>query len=143
MVVILIALGLIPLALGGLLQWILSLNNFLLAPAILIVISLVTLLIWGVLAYLIKPYIKSTTKIMLGMHVIPLLMLLLHGIQGPILHQYWPNFFGLLTQIYYLPLVHIGSLLTSWFGTTMFLICLVSFLLMVLTAFAGCKLNKK
>ena len=83
-----IALGLIPFALGGLLQWILSLNNLLLAPAVLIVISLVTLLIWGVLAYLIKPYIKSTTKVMLGMHVIPLLMLLMHGIQGLVLHQY-------------------------------------------------------
>lgn len=143
MIVVLIALGLIPFALGGLLQWILSLNNFLLAPPILIVISLVTLLIWGVLAYLIKPYIKSTTKVMLGMHVIPLIVLLLHGIQGPILHQYWPNFFGLLTQIYYLPLVRIGSLLTSWFGTTMFITCLVSFLLMVLSTFVGCKLNKK
>jgi len=143
MIVVLIAIGLIPFALGGLLQWILSLNNFLLAPASLIVISLVTLLIWGILAYLIKPYIKSTTKVMLGMHVIPLIVLLLHGIQGPILHQYWPNFFGLLTQIYYLPLVRIGSLLTSWFGTTMFITCLVSFLLMVLSAFVGCKLNKK
>ena len=80
---------------------------------------------------------------MLGMHVIPLLVLLLHGIQGPILHQYWPNFLGLLTQIYYLPLVRIGSLLTSWMGTSMFLICLVSFLLMVGVSFAGCKLNKK
>ena len=143
MIVVLIAIGLIPFALGGLLQWILSLNNFLLAPAGLIVISLVTLLIWGILAYLIKPYIKSTTKVMLGMHVIPLIVLLLHGIQGPILHQYWPNFFGLLTQIYYLPLVRIGSLLTSWFGTTVFITCLVSFLLMVLSAFVGCKLNKK
>ena len=143
MVVVLIALGLIPFALGGLLQWILSLNNFLLAPAVLIVISLVTLLIWGVLAYLIKPYIKSTSKVMLGMHVIPLLVLLLHGIQGPVLHQYWPNFLGLLTQIYYLPLVRIASILTSWMGTSMFLICLVSFLLMVGVSFAGCKLNKK
>lgn len=143
MIVVLIAIGLIPFALGGLLQWILSLNDFLLAPAVLIVISLVTLLVWGVLAYLIKPYIKSTTKVMQGMHVIPLIVLLLHGIQGPILHQYWPNFFGLLTQIYYLPLVRIGSLLTSWFGTTMFITCLVSFLLMVLSAFVGCKLNKK
>lgn len=143
MIVILIALGLIPFALGGLLQWILTLNNFLLSPTIPIVISLVTLLLWAALAYLIKPYIKSTSKVMLGMHVIPLIVLLLHGIQGPILHQYWPNFFGLLTQIYYLPLVRIGSLLTGWMGATMFLICCVSFLLMVLAAFVGCKLNKK
>ena len=143
MVIVLIALGLIPFALGGLLQWILTLNNFLLAPATLLIISLVTLLIWGVLAYLIKPYIKSTKNVMLGLHAVPLIILLLNGIQGPILHQYWPNLFGLLTQIYYLPLVRIGSLLTAWFGTNMFIICLVSFLLMVLTAFAGCKLNKK
>ncbi|MBQ5931579.1 MAG: hypothetical protein IIX00_04900, partial [Tidjanibacter sp.] len=105
MFVILIALGLIPFALGGLLQWILTLNNFLLAPTTLLIISLVTLLIWGVLAYLIKPYIKSTKNVMLGLHAVPLIMLLLNGIQGPILHQYWPNLFGLLTQIYYLPLV--------------------------------------
>lgn len=143
MIVVLITLGLIPFALGGLLQWILTLNNFLLAPAALLIFSLITLLIWGVLAYLIKPYIKCTKKVMLGLHVVPLIMLLLNGIQGQILHQYWPNFFGLLTQIYYLPLVRIGSLLTGWFGTNMFIICLVSFLLMVFAAFAGCKLNKK
>lgn len=143
MTIVLIALGLLPFAFGGLLQWILSMNSYWLPDFVIIPINILFLLLWAALAYLMKPYIKDIKRVLLGLHVIPLVILLLLGIQGLILHQYWPNFFGQLTQIYYLPLVRIGSLLIGWLGTSVFFFFFVAFLLMVLAAFVGCKLRRK
>ena len=94
---------------------------------------------------------------MLCLHVIPIINLLLLGIQEFILNSYWTNLVGTLTQIYILPFARIcfiivgrlGALLhdpcggAHWFASTVFACGLWAFLMMVAAAFVGCKLNKK
>lgn len=143
MTILLIVLGLLPFALGGLTNWLMVANSYMLPPALLLVISLIALLFWAVLAYVTKKYIRDTKKVMLCLHVVPLIMLLLLGIQELLLHQYWTNFFGMLTQLYYLPLLRLGTILIGWLSASLFPIYCVAFLLMAVAAFAGCKLQRK
>lgn len=143
MTILLILLGCLPFILGGLMHWLMMSNSFLFSNVGYIVVSILTLLLWAVLAYFIKPYIKSTQKVLIGMHAIPAFVLLLLVIQELFLHSYWSNFFGLLTQIYYLPLLRLSTILIGWLTTSLSVIFFVAFLLMIGAAFVGCKLRRK
>ena len=65
MTILLIVLGLLPFALGGLANWLMVANSYMLPPALLLVISLIALLFWAALAYVAKKYIKDTKKVMI------------------------------------------------------------------------------
>lgn len=157
MIILLITLGLIPLLPGGIMYLLLVINDNQVSGTIHVIITLLTLILWGVPAYIAKRRTNSTAKTILLLHVIPLINLLLLGIQEFVLNHYWTNFLGTLTQIYIFPFARICGILngrlaallhdpcggTHWFGATVFATGLWAFLMMLAAAFIGCKINKK
>lgn len=140
MQVILVVLGLIPFAFGGFMNWIMMTYSNTIPPFALY--SIVTLLIWAAIAFIVKPYIKNTTKIILGLNLVAFIVLVLVGIQELLLHAYWQNFIGIWTQFYYLPLLSISFRLTDWSHSVFGAYCM-AFLLMVIATLLGCKLRKR
>ncbi len=138
MTFILVALGLLPFAFGGFMNWyMITYPN---SPIPYKLIGIVVLLIWAVIAFAIKPYIKNTKKIIIGLNVVAFVVLVLLGIQELILNAYWFNFVGVWTQLYYLPLLNISFALTNWIHHVFSTYC-AAFLLMVIATFAGSKLR--
>jgi len=140
MLAILILLGLLPFALGGFLNWFMMANSGVLPY--LMPIGLVTLLLWAAMAFAVKPYAKSTKKTVVGLNLPALIVLILVGIQELVLHAYWPNVIGSWTQVFYLPLLHLGFRLTFWSHGVFSAYC-ASFLLMAAASAMGCAIRKK
>jgi len=140
MLVILVVLGLIPFALGGFMNWIMTNYSNTIPPFALF--AVVTLLIWVSIAFIVKPYIKNTTKIVIGLNLVAFVVLVLVGIQELFLHAYWQNVIGIWTQFYYLPLLIIGFRLTDWSHSVFSAYC-TAFLLLVTATLLGCKLRKR
>ena len=140
MLAILVVLGMIPFALGGFMNWLMMTHSNPLIPYELF--GIVTLLIWATIAFFIKPYIKNTMKVVVGLNSIGFVVLILIGIQELLLQAYWLNFVGTWTQHYYLPLLVIGFALTGWSNSVFGAYC-AAFLLMVIVTVLGCKLRKK
>ena len=137
---LLICLGALPLAVGGIMNWaMLSLQTWL--PPFLL-ISLLFLLVWGLIAFLARPHVKHSAAVILPLNLIPLLVLLLLGVQELILHAYWLNPVGRWTQYYYLPLLRPGFLLTSGMSSVFAAYC-AAFLLMLAASALGCMLRKR
>mgnify|MGYP001855463879 CR=1 FL=1 len=107
----------------------------------LLLIALLLLLVWGLIAFLARPRMKSTAAVILPLNLIALLVLLLLGVQELILHAYWFNPVGWLTQFYYLPLLRAGVLLTSWTSSVFTAYC-AAFLLMLAASTFGCNLRR-
>lgn len=140
MLVILVVLGLIPFAMGAFMNWYMMTYPNGLPPFALI--GIVTLLIWAAIAFVVKPYIKNTKKVVIGLNLVAFVVLVLVGIQELLLQAYWFNFVGVWTQFYYLPLLNISFALTSWSHSVFSAYC-AAFLLMVIATLLGCKLRKK
>lgn len=140
MLVILVVLGLIPFALGGFMNWVMmTCSNIIPSFAL---FAIVTLLMWVSIAFIVKPYIKNTTKIVIGLNLVAFVVLVLVGIQELLLHAYWQNVIGIWTQFYYLPLLNIGFRLTDWSHSVFSAYC-AAFLLLVIATLLGCKLRKR
>lgn len=140
MLVILVVLGFIPFALGSFMNWFMMTYSNTLPP--LALVGIVTLLIWAAIAFLVKPYIKDTKKVIIGLNSVASVVLVLVGIQELLLHAYWQNLIGVWTQFYYLPLLNIGFRLTNWSHSVFSAYC-AAFLLMVIATLLGCKLRRK
>jgi len=69
------------------------------------------------------------------------LFLVLAIIQELVLTSYWPGFFGLAPQFFFLPMLSLSFSLTMNFFTTMPPAYFLSFLLMVTATLLGCKLK--
>ncbi|MBP3684009.1 MAG: hypothetical protein J6J12_03475 [Oscillospiraceae bacterium] len=139
MQIILTALGLIPFALGSFMNRYLTAHPDSLPPFMFI--AAITLLLWGVIAFWIKPYAGGTRNVVIGLNTLALLVLVLIGIQELILQAYWNHAIGVWTQLYFLPLLHLGFTLTRWSHSVFSAYC-AAFLLMVGAALLGCKLRK-
>ena len=134
-----ILLGFIPYGLGRLMDWSMMEYSDTLPP--LKLIAFAVLLLWGILAYLLR--FRLTTKdTILFLNVIPALNLLLIAIQELILKAYWPNMLGIMTQLYYLPLLNLSYGLTFWAHTVFPAYC-AAFLLMGIVSFLGCEIHKQ
>ena len=134
MIIVIIALGLIPLLPGGLMYLLLVINDNQLSGFMHVILTLLTLALWGAAAYLSIQRFKNAAKVLLLLHVIPALNLVLLGIQEFALNHYLTNFLGTLTQIYILPFARICGIITGrlaallndpcsgahWFGATVF-----------------------
>lgn len=137
---LLICLGALPLAVGGIMNWaMLSLQTWL--PPFLL-ISLLFLLVWGLIAFLARPHAKRSAAVILPLNLIAFFDLLLVGVQELILHAYWLNPVGRWTQYYYLPLLRPGVLLTSGMSSVFAAYC-AAFLLMLAASALGCMLRKR
>ena len=105
-------------------------------------ISLVVLLLWGCIAFLLNYNCRRTKEIVVSLNFIAALDLLLIGIQELILHAYWMNLVGKWSQLFYLPMINLGFNLTNW-SHSVFPAYVACFILMVAVSFVGCKLKEK
>ena len=140
MIVLYIALGALPFALGGLLNWYMVTMDG--AFLLLGICSAFFLVLWGLLGFLLNWRHDQTKRIMLFLHLVPLLMLILVAVQELIIGSYWNSLVGIWSQYFYLPMMGIGFLLTGW-AQSVFPAYVVCFLLMVGTAFVGASLRER
>lgn len=140
MLILLVILSLLPFAFGCVTNWLIMTHPEATLPSFMLV-GTVFLLIWVAIAFFAKPYIKSTAKIVISTNTVAFLVLVLNGIQQLLLHRYWMNLVGKLSQLFYLPLTYIGARLTSWCPSVFSAMC-ASFILMVIATIVGSKIRK-
>lgn len=131
--------GLLPFAVGGLMNWAImeQPDKVLPFPEI----AIILLVCWGLLSYSMRA--KFTRKQLLcSMHLIPAVILVLVAVQILVFQAYWRNPVGLWTQLYYLPFMNLGFLFAFWIPSMLgaYTAC---FLLMLGTAFLGMKLRER
>lgn len=139
MIGIYVVLGALPFVVGGIQNWYMLTYMDSVLPYGMISVSF--LLGWGCIAFLLKGNRQRTEKIVIFQNLIAVLNLLLIGVQELILHAYWMNIIGLWSQLFYLPMINLGSRITTW-SHSVFPAYAVSFILMVGASFAGCKLRE-
>ena len=140
MIAILVVLGALPFVIGGIQNWYMLTYMDSVLPFGLISVSF--FLGWGCIAFFLNSNRQRTKEIVIFLNLIAALDLLLVGIQELIFHAYWMNVIGAWSQLFYLPMVNLGFRLTNW-SHSVFPAYAVSFVLMVVFSFAGCKLKEK
>ena len=133
-------LGALPYALGYMQNQFMLNNADTLLPYRLI--SIFFLLLWGLIAFLLNSSGRRTKEIVIFMNLLAAVDLLLVGIQELYLHAYWPDFVGLWSQLFYLPVINLSFRLTTW-SSGVFVAYALSFVLMAAASFFGCKLREK
>ena len=141
-----IALGLAPLLVGVVENYLFTLVGeqwpILFQPILLFPVP--CLAAWGYAAYRLMRKGKKLPWIVVGMNLIAVADFLLIAYQEQILHAYWGNIAGALTQFYFLPILTLGSYLGNLvFVKTMIWDYLICLLLMIAATFAGCLAAKK
>ena len=107
----------------------------------LFLVGLIFLLAVMAVGFFANKSVGNPKHVVLSLMVIPAVVLALIGVQELVFHQYWTNAAGVATQLYYLPLIHMGFSLTFW-TPAVFPAYLAAFLLMALAAWAGCSVQK-
>ena len=144
---ILFLLGLIPFALGLLMNTWTMTNRDSILPLKLIGIGF--LIFWTALGFMTSKFERTPLKASMSIHLPSFLILLSIMYQEIIVGKYFSNLFGLFSQLYYLPLINLISSiesiflsLTPWriyFWTT----SLMSFLVMVFCYHLGVHIRNK
>ncbi|MCL2201247.1 MAG: hypothetical protein FWB75_04715 [Oscillospiraceae bacterium] len=137
---ILVLIGLVPLmALGYLLHYlILTVFSHTLPPFLFI--SVATLVIWLAFGMISKLLVSSKWLALILLNAPAFVILLLVIIQDVILQGFWLNIIGLSTQIFYLPLIRLSTVLGGFLPfqmITMTLIFTISFILLILASWIG------
>lgn len=132
--------GGLPLALGLLENRFMTVHPDILLPYKLL--GILFLLLWGLIAFLGGKRTSNSKSCVAALNLLPLAVLLLLGLQELVLKAYWPNVIGLWTQLFYLPLIPIGFVLTRWSHVVFSAYC-ASFLLLLAASAAGCKLRQR
>ena len=144
----LLLLGLVPLAAGYALNYILllplPLNGFLMA-----ILEAVLLFLWGHLAYRVSSPERSPLWQAFLLCAVGLVMLGLGLYQVLVLKQYWHGFFGTVSQMYFLPFLTLAStLLTPLFQLVMPVLeiwpyYIAIWVVMFLVSCIGCVLRRR
>ena len=133
--------GFVPIVIGYGMNYILQVNDFMIAMPFL-QIGIVTLCVWGIAAFLFGKSGMNRRTVIVCMNFAAFICLLLIGVQE--LGHYWPNHIGFASQFFYLPFTRLGMhLLFFTVYRPTFLIKCVSFLLLLLVSFVGCKCSEK
>lgn len=138
--VLLLALGLTPFLLGRVMSRYMMAYPDTLLPYLWI--AILFLILWGGLSFLLKGKTGKTSEVLIFLNAVAAFDLLLVGVQELLLHAYWLNAAGVWSQLYYLPVIHVGFRLTDW-SHSVFSAYAASFLLMAGASFLGCKLREK
>lgn len=144
MTLLLLLLGFLPLPLGLLCNFVLTAYPYALPP--LSLIGLLFLLLWGAIAFLVKPHAGSAKRVVLALNAPALLFLLLIADQVYLFGSFWPGPLGRYSQYFFLPLIRIASALTTWvplcYILPRFLYWMACLLLMAGASYLGCRLRK-
>lgn len=136
----LIVFGFAPLLAGHLLDSLMMLlmNTVLPLP----LISAAAVLGWGIVAYRWEPKVQKVWKLLLFQNLIPAVVFVLICIQQLGMQRFWSGVVGAWSQLFYLPLLSLGSQLTRW-SESMFAGFCASFALLVLGSLTGCVLSRR
>lgn len=106
-------------------------------------INLVFLIYWGVLGYFFSGFTRSKLYTLIIFNFPAFLALLLNLFQELINKQYWTNYLGIATQIFYMPTMRISFYILPGIISHMWQIYIVSFLLMIIVFYVGCVIKDK
>ena len=138
MTILAIVLGLIPLVLGGILNWI-SLNTSWWYLGF-VFMSILMLAVWIMLAYYMRPRLKDTFNTVILLNLFAVIFIILFAVQCMSSNEFIPGTIGRWPQLFFLPLTFFGGILT---GGSLFLSNVVGFLIMLLLSYFGCILSEK
>lgn len=130
--------GAIPFVVGSILNRALIEQSDSVLP--LLRIGLLFLSFWGIVAFVFQNRMKNAKRVVVLLNAIAAIDLLLLGIQELVIHAYWGNVIGGWSQLFYLPVIKIGFLLTNW-SHTVFSAYVVSFVLMIVVSVLGCRIR--
>lgn len=136
--VLVIIAGAFPLMVGSILNKIMLEKLESVLP--LLLIGLLFLNVWLMTAFLFQNRMKNTKRVVVLLNAIAAIDLLLLAIQELVIHAYWGNMIGVWSQLFYLPIVKFGFMVTSW-SHTMFSAYAASFILMLAVSLLGCKIS--
>ena len=139
MPLLLFLLGLLPFAVGGLMNWAMLAYPDVLPPFSLI--AILFLLIWGAIAFFARPCVAGVRTLAVCLNLAAGIDLILGGVPELVLGAYWSNPAGLWAQLYYLPLMNLGFTLTPWSHSVFPAYC-TAFLLMLAATFLGARWRK-
>lgn len=136
----LLLIGCIPFLIG----WFIDrfLIHFIAGAFPLFIVGILLLAVWFASAYFLGQGAGGTVWTAVLLNLPALLILVLVGVQELALHAYWRNFVGIWTQIFYLPLLHIGFTLSTWSHRVFTAYC-IGFVLLAAASLLGCHTYKK
>lgn len=140
MTVLLVILGLLPFAAGGVMNHSMMAHPDTLPPFLLI--GLLLLLGWGLISFFAVQRGGNIETVVLSLNAVAALVLILLGVQELILGAYWMNAAGAWTQFFYLPLLNFGFTLTPW-SYSVFPAYAAAFLLLAAASAFGSALGKR
>lgn len=141
MTLILLALGFLPLGAGLLFErFILAYPPDQVPPFFLI--GLLFLLLWGLLAFFAAGREGHGLRAAILLNIPALLFLVLNGVQILLLGAYWSNVLGHWSQLFFLPVLNLGSRLAFWLPSS-FAHLIAAFVLMAGASLVGCRVRKK
>lgn len=132
---LLIILGLLPFAFGRLMNFYVLAYPDRVPPYF--AITLLALLLWGGISFLARRRL-GTRRVVASLNAAALATLLLLTIQMLGFHSFWTNAVGLWTQLFFLPLLNVSFLLTTW-SHSMLPAFYAAFILMFAASLLGCK----
>ena len=135
---LLITIGLLPLGVGYLINWHMMLHQDKFPP--LFIIGAVFLVAWFIVSRNMNKKIMDARTVVIFQNSGALLAIILLGVQA-LCGGFWENTVGILSQMFYMPMLYFSYCFFDWMG--LFGVYFMSFLLMVLTSYLGCKLAEK
>lgn len=139
----LLGVGILPLILGFLFNWLMRLlpiNRF-----VYILLGLLLLLIWGYCSFKLSDPAKNSILQAFFMCAFGLLMLILVLCQEVIFGAYWNNVIGLATQMFFLPWLSLATVVVSPFMNVIkiWLMDIVIWISLFAASSAGCFLRQR
>lgn len=134
----LMILGLMPLGLGWLLNWYMTIRPETFPP--LFIIGVALLLVWGYISWKMNSKILCTGPVMLmqnGAAAVFLILVAIQSIQG----AYWEGLLGVASQMFYMPMLYFGTVF--FHGLGVFGVYFACFAFMMLASFIGCRIAEK
>ena len=134
----LVILSLMPVGVGWLLNWYMTIRPETFPP--LFIIGVAFLLVWGYIAWKVDNQVLCTGPVMLiqnGPAAVALILLAIQSIQG----AYWEGLLGVTSQMFYMPMLYLGSVF--FHGLGVFGVYFSCFALMLLASFIGCRIAEK
>ena len=130
--------GLMPLGLGWLLNWYMTIHPETFPP--MFIIGVAFLLVWGYISWRVNNKMLATGIVMLSQNcgaVAAVVLLAIQALQG----GYWENTLGMVSQMFFMPMLYVGSVFFNWMGV--FGVFFACFALMILASVIGCKIAER
>ena len=137
--------GCTPFLWGRLMDWALWTLFYDSFPSLLFPLAGLALLgLWAAAACLLGEGGRGPLATLLPLNLPALAVLVLLGVQERLLHVYLPGLVGIGTQLFFLPLLNLGSTLTAWLpSVSAFPAYCAAFLLLLVASLAGWSLARR